>query len=320
MNRLCGVLCGWVAVVSVADFAGGAELLRYKMSEDERAYYRTETSVDLKQTIDGVESSSKFVVEEIVETSLLGVVDQNLRIQSTVKKLRVDVSHATLGKYVFDSEASGNDKDTPLGEALTPLYEGMSTLLLVKTFTNRGGVISIKGYDGLVIGALKTNPITSQFAVGANEQSAKVSFADEYVEFPKKEVAPGDTWEVPMLVTFGEFGEVKGKRTYKYVEKSAVEIKNGDTVGKLDLVKIDVGTEFQFDVNVNKNGLMVTGTVVVKDATGQALFDPKRGCVHSRRQKLTLEGDFKISANNETRTLKQTQIQQVNVDRLAEYP
>ncbi|MEO1995752.1 MAG: hypothetical protein ABGZ17_10805, partial [Planctomycetaceae bacterium] len=84
--------------------------------------------------------------------------------------------------------------------------------------------------------------------------------------------------------------------------------------------KINVDTDFKFDINVNKNGLMVTGAVTVKASSGEALFDPQRGHIHSRRQKLTLEGDFEITANDETRSVQQTQVQQVNVDFLAEFP
>lgn len=320
MNRASAVIYVCVLAASFGHTAGAAERLRYKMSADERTYYRVVTSVKLTQMNAGVESTSSITTSEVTESSLLGHTRGVFKIQSAVKRLQVDLADGTLGKYNFDSDASTNDKDTILGQALTPLYEGMTTLLLVKSFTDRGTVVSIKGYEGLVIGAIKNNPITAQFAVGANEQSAKVSFAEQYIEFPEKDISPGDTWEVPLEMTFGEFGTVTGKRVYKYVGNSSLDLKKAAAVEQRKLVKISVATDFKFDINVNKNGLMVSGVVAVKDSSGEALFDPVLGRVRSRKQTLNLEADLKITANNETRSIKQTQVQQVTVDLLAEFP
>jgi len=320
MNRACGLMSVCVLAASLGHTAGAAERLRYKMSAEERAYYRVVTSVKLTQVSAGSESNSRIMTSEVTESSLVTHNRGVFKIQSAVKHLQVELEDGTLGKYNYDSDASANDKDTVLGQALTPLYEGMTTLLLMKSFNDRGTVISIKGYEGLVIGALKNNPITAQFAVGANEQSAKVSFSEQYIEFPEKDVTSGDTWEVPFEMTFGGFGTVTGKRLYKYVGNTSLDVKKGGTVSKRRLVKISVVTDFKFDVEVNKNGLMVSGVVAVKDSSGEALFDPVLGRVHSRNQTLSLEGDLKVTANNETRSIKQTQVQQVTVDLLSEFP
>jgi hypothetical protein len=239
--------------------------------------------------------------------------DGNLILEHENVRLLVELDIPQLGNYTFDSESTERDKGSAIGASLTPMYEAMSGAIATVTITPKGKIVSVKGLSDLLKDALKDNPIAQQFAAGADSQDGlKMNYRESYPEFPDRPLKIGDTWDVPFELKMAKVGTLKGKNTYRLDKQLQTES------GKV--YRIARTSDLDLDVDIELNGVKVTGNMAISDSSGQIDFDVARGCVISSTTKFTLSGDLTVDAAGNTIPVHQEQVQTHTIKLLDRVP
>ena len=278
--------------------------LKYKFSPDQELQYQSQTEVAQEQNVAGMAIETKIKTSETTARRFIEVTDDGLiQFEIENKKVSVEMSIAQLGEYKFSSDSNSNDTGSALGGALTPVYETMSGAILKLKMSPRGKIDSVDGLEELLKPVLKDNPLGQQFTAGASKAGAKMTYSEFFVEFPDKPLAAGDTWEVPYDIALPKLGEAKGKRKYTLVGPAEVDGRKA--------LKIQVENELSIDINLDTNGITVSGTLAADDSTGEIHFDPALGQIVSLKNEVKISGNLTLNANGMEIPLTQSQTQTV---------
>jgi hypothetical protein len=293
--------------------AGDGIVLRHKLAKDDKLIYRKTSSVKQTQVVKDMKIETHIDSTEVGVRTFQEVDDKgNIKAQTENKLLKVKTKIGPLGDYTFDSKSNDNDKGSTLGAALTPIYERMSGAIMTVTYTPRGEVTKLEGYEELIKDVLKDNPIGAQFAGGGSEKAARFGYAEFFPVFGEEAVRAGDRWETPYEMQLPKVGDAKGKKIYTYL--------GPDKVGNRKTVKIGVTHELDFDLNLDVNGVKVTGKMTIDRATGTIQFDPEKGHLVSMTSQYTLSGTMNVDANGMQFPVTTEQLQRVNLELLEKLP
>jgi hypothetical protein len=279
--------------------AQDAIVFRYKGKTGDVRFYESSNLVELQQSVNGQDLSTKIgsrvvVKREQQESSETG----RLQFRDTTNRLRVDMKLPQIGEFKFDSKSTENETGSLIGDALTPLYEALSGAVVDVTFSPRGEVLKVAGLKEVVEGILKSNPIAAQFAAGASsDEGAKLSYREQFLEFPEKALAPGDEWETDAAVNLPQVGKISGKTRCKYV---GVDSGSG-------LHRFTMTSDVKVEVDQKVGPTEVVGTVEVTGSKGEVLFDSAKGIVVKRESETKMSGDLVVSVAGMTIPIKQTQ-------------
>lgn len=287
--------------------------LRYKANRETKLIYKRVTKLDQQQTVKEMKFKTKIVSTDFNVVTYLGKDDKgNLKLQTENKGMKVKMELPQVGEYTFDSAKETNDKESTLGNALTPVYERLNGSIMTLIVSPDGELKKIEGYDELMKDVLKNNPIGAQFSGGGSEDAARLNFAEFYPLLPKNGVRPGDTWERPYVLKLPKIGKVEGKRRYQY--EGMVK------QGKRQVAKILVNSELAIDLNLNQGGAKVTGNMSITDSKGTIFFDPQAGNVVSVKNQITMGGLLNVTVGDQNIQVNSEQTQSIQMDLLDRLP
>jgi hypothetical protein len=302
-----------LAAGSVASGADEPMTLRYKMSEEDALIYRTVTTTSQHSEVAGQEIDTKSEQLDVSLRTLKKLDEQgNFHVQTENKQLKIKMSISTVGDYEFDPESGERDTGSVLGAALTPVHESLNGAILTFTHTPRGEIVALEGYQELLAGALKDNPLGAQFSSGGTDEAAKLGMDEVFVTMSETPVQPGDTWETSYEVKLPGIGNAVGKRVYTYegLEKA----------GKRTVAKIGVATELSFDLDIDTGAANTSGTVEIEESSGTILFDPEQGQLVSMESKITIVGDFTVTVGGKTYAGDTKQTVKAKIEQLDKLP
>lgn len=300
-RTLCATLLAmlWLAASVQAD---GIQF-RYKMEKDRPLIYQGTTTLEQSQTVNGMRFETSIDSREVTRRTLVDTTDEgDLVIEHENLQLAVELDVAQLGTYTFKSSDAQHEEGSVLGGSLTPMYEAMSGAIATVTIRPTGELVKVKGLSDLLKDVLKDNPIAQQFAAGADsQQGLKMNYREGYPEFPQRALEIGDTWSVPFQLTMEKVGTLKGKNTFQLDRK--LESATGNVYRILRTSELDL------DIDLEINGVKVTGTMAISDSSGHFDFDADRGQLLSSTTTFTLSGDLTVNAGGQTIPLNQKQTQ-----------
>ena len=290
-----------------------AKTFRYKMQKDQPLIYRFTQTTKQTQKVNGRTIETE-VGQTTVKVWTLEKIDEkgNFHLKDETRQLKAKIEIGPLGEYKYDSTAAEQESGTVLSEALNPVYDQLSTASLTVTVAPDGNILSVEGYEELLGDLLKDNPLASQLTGGGSKEAAKLSLADQFIQFGENPVKPGDTWEKSYEIELGRIGKVQGKQVYTYV--------GPDKVGDRPTAKFTVTYDLSVDIDINTQGSKVTGTLSTADASGTVQFDPENGRIVSKQTTLTLSGNLNISAGDQNFTVEISQTQTTKLELLDKLP
>lgn len=295
-------LCGsWMS--SAVTSAVAEEVFRYSAQTDRQLIYESISMLTQTQKIGGAEIETEIETRDVsVRRYVSNGESPDLRMENENKILVIEMNVGPLGKYRFDSRETDRDRGSVLGNALTPLYEALTGVIIQVEHSDQGAIRKVTGFEGLIQDAVKDNPMAQRFAAGASPEGARVNYAESFVEFPKKALNPGDSWEVPVENDLPGIGRMTGKRIYRF---------EGDgKSGTRNTARFSIRTEMDIDVDLKENGAIVTGRLSVSESNGECHFDRGLGQLVEFRTKSTIAGDLNIQANGANTTMTQEQTQE----------
>ena len=292
--------------------AGGGVTLQYKPKAGE-LIYRTTTKMNQTQNVLNKELKNEM------NNSSVGIwnvgepdKDGNIEIRSETKVFEAKMKIEPIGEYTFDSRKNDNERGSALGGALTPLYERMSNANISFTINPLGKVVKLEGYKELLGDLLKDNPIAAQFAGGGSDEVFKMSMNEFIIQFSGKPINPGDRWEMPYEINLDKLGKAIGKKTYIY--------EGEENVGPHKTAKISIGSEMNFDLDLDMGGAKVTGKMSITEAKGTMNFDVKRGCILRFNNEYKMAGNLNVNAGGKDIPIATEQTQQLTIELLDKLP
>ena len=310
--------CVPLAFVALTMFLGVVRadepiVLRYKLEKGATLFSRVTMENKTTQTIAGnnIVSEMGQTVIDVRVLDDLGT-DGVAKIKSKTERLKATTKVGPLGAFEFDSQKAERDKSSPLGAALTPLYERLIGSELQMEVTPRGTVKNLTGYAQLVGDLIKENPLVGQFAGGGTDKAAEMSAQGQWLVFPEKAVKPGDKWENPLVIELAGLGTLKGKETVTFL---SLESRDGHSIAKFS-----VSTDISFELNLDMMGAKVTGKVTTSNSTGSAEFNVTTGRMLKQVSETTLSGDLSVVANNMTIPVPMTQTVKTEMAALDKLP
>jgi hypothetical protein len=293
--------------------ADDAVELKYKLARGDKLIYRLKSEMKQSQTIMGMLHENEIQTDTIQSVTVDAIDDKgNSQLSVKGERIKVKANFAQLGDFVFDSQSNERDKSSMLGAALTPLYERLSGATFQAVVSPAGDVVEVKGYADLIRDLVADNPLTAQFARGGTDEAAKENLREIFPNLAKSTPRPGDTWEAPYEFSLGKVGVTKGKRVYRYV--------GPDKVANQPTVKLDVNSETSISLDIDMNGVKITGTLSTTAANGTVQFDPAAGRVRSSQGSATISGTLNINANGMDIPLQNDQIIKGSIEYLDKLP
>jgi hypothetical protein len=308
----------WVAVVAAGLMSGAAladdsATLKYKFARGDKLIYRTKSSMKQNQTIAGMAHDNEMESDTIQTITVDGIDDKgNFQVSIKGERIKVKAKFGVLGEFAFDSQSSDRDKSSMIGAALTPLYERLSGSVYHAVVAPDGDILKVTGYADLVRDLIEGNPLTAQFAGGGTDDAAKESLREIFPRLNKSSVKLGDSWEAPFEIALGKVGVTKGKNSYRYA--------GPDKVGDRPTAKVEVTSEASVNLDIEMDGVKVTGTLSSTAAGGTVQFDHAAGRMLTSQSAVTIGGMLNINANGMDIPLQNEQNMKNEVEYLAKLP
>ncbi len=303
----------FVASSAIATRAQDAVTFRYQFEPGEKLTYDISTTVKQTQNVNGQAVKSDFAISERTErevTQVSGAGDAVLKCQ--IQKLTASIQIGPQAKYQYDSSKPDNEASSHLGAAATPLYNVLSKASVRLTVSPKGEIQAVEGLQEALADVLKSNQLTQQLVGGATtNEGAKASYAEHFLQFPERALAPGDTWEMPLQLPIPQVGKVSGTTTCRY--------EGTEEVGGRTLHRITSRSDITVDVDINRDGVTATGKIEMTNSSGTNLFDLKTGRLINRESQTTTSGDLIVVAGGQKLPIRQTQTQTHKI-RLVETP
>jgi hypothetical protein len=291
MKTICrGVIVVLLGLVASSARSDDGVVLKYKMAKGDKLIFRAKSDMKQNQTILGMQHENEMQSETIQSFTVEGIDDKgNYLISIKGERIKAKAKFAQLGEFSFDSQSSERDKSSTLGASLTPLFERLSGSTYQAVVTPDGEVIEVKGYADLIRDLVEDNPLTAQFSGGGTDDAAKDNLRGVFPKLPKSAAKVGDTWEASHQVAMGKVGVTNGKSVFRYV--------GPDKVADKTTAKLDVTDEAAFTLDIDMDGVKVTGTLNTTNANGTIQFNPEAGRVQSSQSTVTISGMLNVNAN-----------------------
>lgn len=310
MKTLGLIVC---AIVSLNTFSQSyAQVkLRYKMEKGNTYTYQKVETAKQSQMVQGQKIQTDMKNKTIIAYTLQKVdAKGNLHLQANTKQLKVSMKIGPVGEYTFDSTKKENDKESKLGESLTPIFERLCSAKIGITIDPLGKVLKVTGYKELMEGVLK-NKLAKQLA-GKSAETAKYNLGRDFPELSKKALEVNSQWVRKYEMKLPKIGTVTGKRIYIY--------DGPGKVGKHKTAKITVTTELSVDIDLDQDGAKVKGNVSFTNSSGTIHFDVQQGLVRSLQDSLTMSGNLKVTAGGIDIPVTMEQTQSVTMELLDKAP
>eukprot|EP00913_Durusdinium_trenchii_P013367 g12548.t1 len=278
-----------LATVVLGGAVAGAEepiKLRYRMQKGEKLIYQSASNTVQTESAMGRKATTKINVNAFSVRTFKSVDKKgNIQFETETKRIAMSADNDQVGKYTYDSRSTDNEKSSTFGSMFTEVSNTLIGATFNVTVTPLGEVKPVKGFEELLAEVVKNNPMKDKYT----NKGFRVEISDSFPKFPEKAVKKGDTWKR----TFSE--KVPGVGTVKMTEKYTHA--GTKKVGKRETVKIDVTYDGTIELDIKRGGFDITGTLTVSDASGTVYFDPKQGCVVSKKKSVKLSGTMNIDVN-----------------------
>lgn len=268
--------------------ADDAVLLKYKLAQGDKLFYKTTQDLKQAQSVMGMKFDNTMKNEAVIAKIVDAVdADGNATLKVKCERRKVKAEFGAVGKFEFDSKSSERDAASAIGAAVTPILERLTGSEYEVIVNPRGKVTEVKGYAELTADLIKDSPLGGQFAA-ADNKSAIPNEQGGFITLSDKPVKPGDQWEVPLDLELSKVGKMKGKTTYTY--------EGPDKVGDRKTARIGISTEMTLELNIDQAQSKVTGTLTVSSSSGTAQFDPEAGRLISIKQSNSMSGKLTVEA------------------------
>jgi hypothetical protein len=289
--------------------AQDATTFRFKAKPGDKRYYQISSTVDMSQKIGGQDLTTKIASKQSIEREVTKS-DKDGIVALRARSLRLQLNSEFPGgiEYKFDSDSTDNNDGSQIGAALGPLYDAINGAIVELTLTPQGKVTKATGLAEAIKGAIQDNAIAQQFAAGADsDEGVAHAMQDQFIEFPKKALSPGDEWEVPYDMTLPKLGTTTSTTKYKY------EGLDEDSGQGKSIHKFTFTTSMDFDIDLKSDQFTATGKLKISNSSGTALFDAEAGRLVSKKSETTLGGDITIEAGGNTVPIQQEQNQKMEL-------
>jgi len=300
-------------LVSIGHAEDKPVTLRYKGTKGDRIITQNAAKMQQSQTINGMELTT-VIEQKDVSVSTLRQIDKegNFHVESQPHRLWVKLNLPMQEPYTYDSTKDERQKGTVIAQAMNPVYDRLSTVVMTAVYSPLGKVKKVSGMQEYLADVLKDNAIGAQLIGGGSDELAKLQVTDRLVEFPKKPVKTGDTWDVEFETQLPNIGKFKGKKTYTF--------EGQDKVGDHATYKITCETEMTIELKTETDGAVVTGTLKADDASSVYQFDPKRGRIIAMKAESQVSGDVSVEAGGNIFSVETDQSQSYELKELDKLP
>jgi hypothetical protein len=280
--------------------AQDATTFRFKAKPGDKRYYEISSTMAMTQKVNGQEVDTKMASKQTIEREVTEPdKDGNITLRARTLRLQIKSVFPGVGPYKYDSDSTENNDGSAIGAAVAPLYDAISGAIVEMTVNPQGKVTKATGLAEAIKGAIQGNAIAQQFAAGANsDEAVAMGMRDQFIEFPKKALSPGDEWEVPYDMDLAKLGKATGTTKYKY------EGLEDSTRGK-SIHKFTFTASMDFDVDLKTDA--VTGKMKISSSNGTALFNAETGQLISKKSETSIDGDLTVEAGGMTIPIQQEQ-------------
>jgi hypothetical protein len=315
MNGRCaGLLFGLLAALGGSSArADDGVTLKHKLIKGETLIYRMKSEMKQNQTFMGMVIDNETNIEAFTSMTVDNI-DEKGNYQLTLKseRLKLKAKFGALGEYEFDSQSSERDKSSQIGVMTTPILERLSGIVYQASLSPEGEVLEVKGYAEQLADLLQGNQLGLQFAGGGTNEAARQQLKELFLDFPKKALQPGDSWEAPQDIVLPNVGKTRSKNTYRYA--------GPEKVGERQTAKIEVTSEVSVDIDIEMGGAKVTGTISTTSASGVMHFDPAAGRLVLGEGTMNMAGDLSVDVNGMIIPIRNEQSIKSRVDFLEKLP
>lgn len=260
--------------------------LQFKMKKGQKLIYRSISTVKKTEEVNTMKIKTDLNTNAITVRTVKGVDKKgNFKLENEMKKVKMTAEIGPLGKYTYDSNSTDNEKSSMLGSWFTPVFDTVVGATVKVTVQPNGTVLPVKGFQELVAEAVKDSPMKSQYT----NEAYQVEFSESLVHLPAKAVKKGDTWTHKYEVKLPGIGKSKG--SIKYTHEGASK------VGSRKTIKISAVYEGSVEVNLKRDGQVITGTLTSSDAKGVIHFDPVAGQLVSKSKTSKSTGTLTVDVN-----------------------
>ena len=310
MSRISTVILALLAgsLLSAPVFAQDAITFRLKAKPGDKRYYQISSTMEMSQKVAGQEVDTKMTSKQAIEREVTEPdKDGNITLRSKTLRLQMDSVFPGVGPYKYDSDSTENNDGSAIGAAVAPLYDAISGAVVDITVNPQGKVTKATGLAEAIKGAIQGNPIAQQFAAGSDsDEASAMGMRDQFIEFPKKALSPGDEWEVPYDMDLAKLGKATGTTKYKY------EGLEDSTRGK-SIHKFTFTASMDFDLDLKTDAVTGTGKMKITSSKGTALFDAEAGKLISKNSETSIDGDITVVAGGMTIAIQQEQNQKIEL-------
>jgi hypothetical protein len=285
------------AVVSVAAafIASGAlaqEPLRWKLKPGDALKYHMPEEMTLPGGVGSAESGTTTVRQEmdmawVVESvsakgdAVIGQKFDNVKLKLVGPK----------GERIeYDSQ--GDEETASLAAMVAPIYDAMTAEPFTFTMTSRGMVKDVKVPEK-VLAVLKNSPGAEVLGEMATAEGLQRMIMKWSLVLPEQAPAAGDRWSATIEVDAPTGGQKKIEMSYRYDGTKEID-------GRTFAVVYP-----ELEMTFAGNG-KAQAKVVEQDSSGEILFDPQAGRIHSAKIKRSVTLDVTADNRTEHQQISQT--------------